>query len=611
MAVPTLSTGGLVVFGLLGVALVLFVSELLPPDVTAIGVLVSLAVLEPYTRVPASDAIAGFASPATVTIMAMYILSQGVQEANLVEWMGAKLAAFTGGQERRLLGSTVGVAGLTAGFINNTPVVAVFIPMITKLADENGISPSKLLMPLSYAAMLGGTLTLIGSATNLLASDLSRTLLGRPFTMFTFTKLGVVVLAVGAVYLVTVGWRLTPARVEPSGDFTREFDLERHLAQVVVREESPLVGQQTTDLFLTADLELDLDLLQLERDGETYMGATRHPFQAGDVLTIRANPQVANEFATRYDLRQLPREEITEATLTETDHPGILAEAVVPDGSGLVGETLTTTRLTERFDTTVLAVRRGGEIIREGLGDRHFRVGDTLLLQTTETAIEYLVDEGDLVVTQRPLPPRWAHQPRVELGREAPLALGILLGVVGVAAFTSVSISITALGGVVAMVATGCLSASDAYDAVSWNVIFLLAGVLPLGVALQRTGGAEFLAALIGQVATTLPPVAVLGLFFVLASLLAAVVTPVATVVVLIPVAVNTAGTLGANPFAFLLGTMFGASAAYATPIGYQTNLMVYGPGGYKFTDYARVGAPLQALLAVVVTLGIATFWPL
>ncbi|MEA5386137.1 SLC13 family permease [Haloarculaceae archaeon H-GB2-1] len=404
MAVPALSTGGLVVFGLLGVALVLFVTELLPPDVTAIGVLVSLAVLEPYTQVPASDAIAGFASPATITIMAMYILSEGVQEAGLVEWLGAKLAALTKGSERRLLGSTVGVAGLTAGFINNTPVVAVFIPMITQLANENGISPSKLLMPLSYAAMLGGTLTLIGSATNLLASDLSRSLLGRPFTMFTFTKLGVIVLVAGGLYLVTIGWRLTPARVEPSSEFTQEFDLERHLSQVVVREESPLIGQRTTDLFLSADLELDLDLLQLERDDETYMGATRHPFQEGDVLTVRANPQVLNEFATQYDLRQLPREEITDATLTETDHPGLLAEVVVPDGSGLVGETLLMSRLTERFDTTVLAVRRGDELIREGLSDRHFRVGDTLLVQTTETAIDFLVDEGDLVVTQRPLP---------------------------------------------------------------------------------------------------------------------------------------------------------------------------------------------------------------
>ncbi|MEA5407642.1 SLC13 family permease [Haloarculaceae archaeon H-GB2-1] len=191
------------------------------------------------------------------------------------------------------------------------------------------------------------------------------------------------------------------------------------------------------------------------------------------------------------------------------------------------------------------------------------------------------------------------------------MTLGILLSVVGVAATTSISIAITALGGVVAMVATGCLSTADAYDAVSWNVIFLLAGVLPLGVALQRTGGAEFLAALVGQVGAVAPPIFVLGLFFVLASLLAAVVTPVATVVVMIPVAVNTAQTLGANPFAFLLGTMFGASAAYSTPIGYQTNLMVYSPGGYKFTDYARVGAPLQLLLAVVATVGITVFWPL
>ncbi|MFB6184578.1 MAG: SLC13 family permease [Haloarculaceae archaeon] len=583
-----LSTGAVVVFALLAAALVLFVTELLPPDVTAIAVLVSLAVLQPYTEVGAADAIAGFASPATVTIVAMYILSAGVQETGVVRWVGAKLAALTRGSHEKLLAATVGISGVTAGFVNNTPVVAVFVPMVTRLADENDISPSKLLLPLSYASMLGGTLTLIGSATNLLASDLSETLLGRPFTMFTFTKLGVIVLVVGGLYLYVVGSRLTPARVAPGVSLTEAFDMERHLAVVVVREESPLVGEATTELMLDADLELDVDLLQVERDGEAYMGATRRPIEAGDRLTIRADRQTLNAIADRYDLRQLPREAVTVATLTETDHPGMLAAVVVPDGSGLVGETLTMAKLKARFDTTVLAVRRGGEVIREHLDEHHFRAGDTLLLQTTETAIEFLVDEGDLVVSQRPVPPRWQHRETVAVGRRAPLAVGILAAVVLIAALTPLPIVISALGGVVAMVATGCLSTADAYDAVSWPVVFLLAGVLPLGIALQRTGGAAFVA-----------------------DLLAAVVTPVATVVVLIPVAVATAADLGANPFAFLLGVMFGASAAFSTPVGYQTNLMVYGPGGYRFTDYARVGVPLQLGLAVVVSLGIAVFWPL
>ena len=209
MAVPT---GALVVFALIAVALTLFVTEWLPPDITAIGVLVSLAVLEPYTGVPAREAIAGFASPAVVTIVAMYILSAGVEAAGLVDGLGGRLADLTGGDEGRLLAAIVGTTGVSAGFVNNTPVVAVFIPLVTGLSDRYGLSPSKLLLPLSFAAMLGGTLTLVGTSTNLLASDISRDLLGRPFSMFTLTPVGIVVLLVGATYLLTVGRAPAPAR---------------------------------------------------------------------------------------------------------------------------------------------------------------------------------------------------------------------------------------------------------------------------------------------------------------------------------------------------------------------------------------------------------------
>jgi di/tricarboxylate transporter len=611
LAIPPLTTPVLVIFALIAVALVLFVTETLPPDVTAIAVLVSLAVLEPFTEVPAADAIGGFASPATVTIMAMYILSEGVQETGLVEWIGGKLARLTRGSESRLLTATVGVSGTAAGFINNTPVVAVFIPMITRLAEDSRISPSKLLLPLSFASMLGGTLTLIGSATNLLASDLSRTLLDRPFSMFTFSALGVVVLLVGSAYLLTAGRWLTPARIAPEDDFTEEFDLDRHLAQVRVREGSPLVGLTPKEVYLLDDLDLDLDLLVVERDGESFMAGQGRTIAAGDTLILRANRQVTNEFATRYDLRQLPREAVSEATLDATTDPGILAEVVIPSDSTFVGETLTTARLRDALSTTVLAIRRAEDLIHEGLDDRHFRAGDTLLVRTTESSLDYLADEGEILLTERAAPEEWTPPDPVALDSRAPLSLGILLAVVALAAFTPLSIVITALGGVVAMITTGCLTASDAYDAVSWNVIFLLAGVLPLGVALQRTGGAAFLADLLSQGAAVMPPVAVLLLFFLLASLVAALITPVATVVLLIPIAVDTASAIGANPFAFLLGVMFGASAAFATPIGYQTNLMVYGPGGYRFTDYLRVGGPLQLLLAVVATAGIAVIWPL
>jgi len=700
------------VFGLVAVALVLFVTEWLPPDITAIGVLVALAVLQPFTGVTPAEAIDGFASRATVTILAMYVLSAGVERTGVVEYLGAVLADVTAGDETRLLGVTVTTTGLAAGIVNNTPVVAVFIPMITGLSERAGVSPSKLLMPLSFAAMLGGTLTLIGTATNLLASDLSRTLLDHPLSMFEITPVGIVVLVVGLVYLMTVGRWLVPERIPPTADFTEEFDLDRHLSVLVVREDSPLVGYtvaealddgslvspdeadlapdgtdrpadpSTTGSSLEAPVEAgsdpdgeepapdgrtteedvseesDVDVLQVERDGEAFVAsASDQPLAVGDRLTVRGSLQAVNRFADRYELRQRSREVVTEEGLVFVPHEATLVEAVVHPESRVTGRTVGDLQLRERFDTTVLAVRTGGELRRENLDEFELSRGDTLLLQTTAASTDYFVEAGFFVVTERVV----ADEPDEPVGDAAtdsttgiaetadtveaggptsdstdraeratardatgkkastarpavddswPVAVGVLLGVVALAALDVVPVTIGALGGVVALVATGTLTANQAYDAVNWGVIFLLAGLLPLGVAMQRTGGAELLASGLVVVGEAVPPLAFMAVLYLITAVVAAIITPVATVVLLVPVAVDAAAGIGVEGFPLLLVVTFAAANAFLTPIGYQTNLMVYGPGGYRFTDYARVGAPLQLLLAVVTTLSIAALWP-
>jgi len=625
-----LSTGALVVFGLIAVALTLFVTEWLPPDMTAIAVLVSLAVLEPYTGVPAREAIAGFASPAVVTIVAMYILSAGVEATGLVDWLGGRLAELTGGDERRLLGAVVGTTGVSAGFVNNTPVVAVFIPLVTGLSDRYGLSPSKLLMPLSFAAMLGGTLTLVGTSTNLLASDVSRELLGRPFSMFTLTPVGVPVLLVGVAYLLTVGRALVPARVPPTQDITEEFEMGRHLAKLSVREGSPLVGHTVGEALddggplapvddgqLIADGDpaaIDVDVLQIDRDGESlFATATDRPLAPGDVLTVRGNRQAVNRFGDRFDLRQLPREPVTESVLVDPDHDGVLAEAVVHRESRLLGRTLGSVDLRSRFDTTVLAVRRGETVIRERLDGVELTAGDTLLLQTPADKFSHLEDEGYLLLTDGPpeLFDVGTDDGAPSLDPSAFVPLGVLAAVIALAAAGLVDIYIAALGGVVAMVAAGTLTATRAYDAVSWNVVFLLAGLLPLGTAMQATGGSAFVGDLLAGVAGVLPPLALLAVLYLLTALLASIITPVATVVLMAPVSIATAESAGVAGFPVLVVVTFAVATAFITPIGYQTNLMVYGPGGYRFTDYARVGAPLQLLLCAVTTLSVAAIWPL
>jgi len=617
--VSPLSFETVLVFALVLVALLLFVTELLPSDTTALAVLVSLVVFEPWTGVTATEAISGFASPATLTIVAMYMLSEGVQRTGLVERLGAILGRATGGNERKLLGATVGTTGLAAGVVNNTPIVAVFIPMITDLAGRYGLSPSKLLLPLSYAAMLGGTLTLVGTATNILASDLSRQLLGHPLSMFEFTKLGIVIFLVGAAYLLTVGRWLTPARIAPTTDLTERFDLGNHLVRLVVRESSPLIGANVDEM--EAELAAaghDLDLLQIERDGEAFLATTTdRRVEAGDLLTVRASLQTTNRVAGDYALRHRHRDEVTEDDLSETPHRGTLVEVVILGDSRFVGKRIGDSALDERFDTTVLAVRRGDEVTKRDLDSLELRAGDTLLLQTTAGAIAYLADRDEVVVTHEAEDPgdldeaTRAEADATSLDANAPVAVAILLGVIAIAALGLFPIVIAALGGVVAMVVTGCLRPTEAYEAVSWNVVFLLAGVIPLGLAMQNTGGDALIAGLLVASTAVLPLVGVLALVYLVTSLLANVITPVATVVLMIPVAVDTAARIGATRLTFLLAVMFAASTAFMTPVGYQTNLMVYGPGGYRFTDYVRVGAPLQLLVTVATTLGLVVFWGL
>ena len=607
-------TGAAVVFALIVVVLVAFVTEVVPNDVTAIGVVAALVVLEPWTGVGARAAISGFANPATVTIIAMYMLSAGVQNTGVVERLGVYLADFTAGKEFRALVATVCTTGPIAGFVNNTPIVAVFIPMVTDLAENTKLSPSKLLLPLSYAAILGGTLTLIGTSTNILASDFARLLIdGRDgIGMFEFSGLGIVLLAVGLAYLLTVGWRLTPARVPVDSDPIAEFEIADYLTSMQVRADSPLVGLSVEECD---DQHPDTRILQARRDGAAYAGPhSDRLIEAGDTLIVHGSRQTISQFRREAALEKRVQKRVTEETFESTATEGTLAKAVVLDDSPFVGKTVAETGLHDYHETSVLAIRRGSDLFRTDVDDRTLQAGDLLLVRTTPASIRYFTETGDLLVADERAVEDLADADIDEiapLSPKAPVAIGILAGVVGLAALDALPIVIAALIGVVAMVVTGCLTTPDAYDAVSWNVIFLLAGVIPLGIALEATGGAARISNFLVATEGSLPLVGVLFVLYAVSGLLASVITPVATAVLMIPVGVDAASQLGANEFAFLLAVMFASATSFMTPVGYQTNLMVYGPGGYRFTDFLRVGGPLQLLLAVVATAGIAVIWGL
>lgn len=369
--IPPVTTGMLVVFGIIALALFLFVTELLPIDVTAILVMVLLMFLSPWTQVSITEGISGFSSTATVAVLAMLILSTGISQTGLVQIIGKQMAAFAGNDQLKQLVATISVAGPVSGFINNTPVVAILVPVISDLAHEGNTSPSKLLIPLSYASMFGGMLTLIGTSTNLLASSVSERLIGRPFSMFTFTGLGVIVLLTGSLYLLTIGHKLIPKRVPAREDYIEEYDLQGYVFEVVVRDESPIVGKTVQTAI--DESQFDTEIVQLSRDDEQYFeGIASKRIRVGDILTVRTDRGTLNVLREQEGLDLVGTRYSDSALEPAEEETQTLIEIVIQSGSSLLGETIATSAFRERYDASVLAFRSGGKTIRSRSTNSHY-----------------------------------------------------------------------------------------------------------------------------------------------------------------------------------------------------------------------------------------------
>jgi di/tricarboxylate transporter len=591
----------LVVAGIVVFALIMFVAEWVPIDVTALGLMVLVILLEPWTKVSPADGVSGFASSATITVLAMFILSEGVRQTGLLQLIGNKIVAWTGNSPFKQFAAVVGLSGSTAGFINNTPVVAMMIPMVMSIAKKTKISPSKLLMPISFAAMLGGMLTLIGTSTTILASDVSARLLGHPFTMFEFTLLGVVVLATGSVYLIFVGRHLLPERIKPEDDLTEEFEMGGYLTEVVVLEDSPLLGRTVAQALV--DLKLDVDVVQMIRDGEIFPAPVGNKqFRQDDILMLRTRRTTLVELMKTQGLEPYVKTKITDRDFDIEEKGEQLVEVVILSENRLIGETLRTINFAQRYDSLVLAIRRRGATFKNRIDEIELEGGDTLLVQASPRAMKQFTNNRTFVLIQNPTDVAYRRGKMIT-------SVGIIMAVVAAAAVGLAPILVTSLCGVIAMIVTGCLQPNELYKSIDWSVIFLLAGVIPLGMATERSGGAEYLAQQLATTGAELSGFTLLLLFYVFTSMITQVISNNASVILMIPVAVEAAQLTGANPFSFVMAVTFAASCALLTPVGYQTNLMVYGPGGYRFTDFLRVGGPLQILLAIVTSVGIWLIW--
>ena len=577
-------------------ALICFIGEWLPVDITAITITVVLMLLGLVTP---DEGISGFSNSATITVMAMFILSEGIGRTGVIQIVRDLLMQWGGNKPSQQIFVMGGIVGPITAFINNTAVVAVFLPIVEDWCKKQNISVSKLLIPLSYSTVLGGMITLIGTSTNIVASGMSKKLGYGEFGLFQFTPVGLITFAVGLIYLAIVAPRLLPDRKPSSSDLvSQDYRLNDYVSEVVIKPRSSLVGQTLRSTEIQR--KFDLDVLELIRNDSHFpQPIADKVLAAGDILLVRGSRADLLKIRDERGIDILPDMQFGPKALGEaelsSEEEGV-AEVLILSNSKLIGSSLKDLRFRQRYNATVLAIRRGEELLRERMGKIPLRFGDLLLVQGPKQSFLGLQTTSDLLVME---------QQDIETLRrdKAAIALAIIVGVVVIAAFDWVPILVTSLAGVILMIITGCLKPGEIYSAVRWDIIFLLAGLFPLGTAMEKSGANEWLASNLVAIGGHFSGYWVLVFFYLATSLLTELLSNNAAVILMIPVAIEVAKTLDLNPFAFMFAVTFAASNSYLTPIGYQTNTMVYGPGGYKFLDFTRVGAPLNLLLLVITPL--------
>ena len=580
------------VFAILIGAVVLFVSEKYPIDFVALlvlGVLLALGLVTP------EEGISGFSNPATVTVAAMFVLSAGLQKTGATAAIG-RLMVHYGRNYYSALIVIMGTITVISAFVNNTAAVAVFIPLVMIVANRRKIAASRLLIPLSYASQFGGVCTLVGTSTNLLVSSISEQAGYGAFSMFEFTRMGLVLFVGGVSFFLLFSRWLLPER--KAQELAVTYQLGEYLTELRVTESSPLVGKSVLESRLGQDHDVTV-LRLLHQKEEPVWAPLRQALQTGDVLLVRGRIRELMRLRESARLELNVEFKLRDETLQTEDLR--LVQALVAPESELIGKNLKELDFRNRYKALVLAIQKRGETIHDKLNSVELGLGDALLIQAHAAQIANLREDPDFIVLDEV-----AGAP---LKHKAPLVLGILAAVVGLAAFNVMPILITALLGCVALVLTRVLRLDEAYQAINWQVIFLLAGILPLGIAMQKSGAAGLIAARAVEAVGGYGPVAVLAVVYVMTSIMTDTMSNNAAAVLLAPIAISTAEQIGVDPRPLLMAITFAASTGFSTPVGYQTNTMIYNPGGYKYTDFLRTGVPLSLLFWLLSVIFIPRFW--
>ncbi len=596
------------VFALLIAAISSFIWEKVSADLTSItvfSILIFVSMLTGSENLPELDKLLGvFANSAPLTIAAMFIVSSALEKTGAIDIITSYLKKLTKLPYKGFMFvMVIGVAAVSA-FVNNTPVVIVLMPVILALSRDLGVASSKLLIPLSYASIFGGTCTLLGTSTNLLASGLLRDAGHEPIGMFELAKVGLPILTFGALYLVFFGNRLLPNR-ETLTSILSDEERKEFMTEAFVTQESSLIGKSAKDSGLLKGR--GIRLLEIVRHGVAVAGNTNDAkFEKGDRLVLACRPSGLVE-AHSLNAISLP-EELSEGLETIAIDEGAIVEGVVAPQASIIGNTLGEINFRQRFRMVVVAAHRKGYNQRERLASLRIQPGDTLLMMGSTKAIESLASSDDIILLDRPRVS--ARSVRTKM----PIAIGTTIGIVLLASFNIVPIVAAVCLGIAILLLSGCVKAKDAYASVEWSILMIIFGMLALGAAMDSSGASLLIAEQMTALVKSFTPdhlqtLVMLALIYIITSTFTEFLSNNAAVALMVPISLSIAATLGVDPRPFVIGTCIAASASFATPIGYQTNTYVYGVGGYRFTDFTKVGLPLNILCFTATVIIVPMFW--
>jgi di/tricarboxylate transporter len=573
----------------------LFMSGKFRIDLIAIGVLVILLI---FGLIDTNQALSGFANQATGTIAAMFIISAALVRTGAMHWVTRSIEKMAVKGERWLILTLCLVVAALSAFIVNTAVIAIFIPIAIVLAKGNQFSSSRLLMPIAFASQFGGVCTLVGTSTNILVSGIAVDYGMPAIGFFELTPLGVITLFAGIIYLLTIGYWLIPKR---AGEIEKvdKYRLDDYLTELLVTANSPLVGKTWDKSKM--DQKAKVKLSNLLREDKAVSSPRTTKIKPGDLLLLYGNVKTLLDLQTKYGIELIKDVKVRDQQLSS--HDLRMNEVLIPPNSMLIGRTLQTSGYFYRSRSAVLGIQRRGKVLRERLSDIKLESGDTLLIQSHKDDLSVLLNSPNVIVTN--------ELTELHIRRDKALvSFLMMLLVIILVTFNILPLIVAAIIGATGIIIGRCLTLEEAYEAIDWKVIFLLGGVIPLGLALEQNGAALWVADSIIKPLVQFGPIVALAVIYLITAIMTEAISNIATAVVMAPIAISIAVTMNVDPRPFLIAITFAASTSFSTPVGYQTNTMIYSPGGYRFRDFAKVGGPLNLIFLGLSVLLIPLIWP-